>query len=279
MPMSVKLSAPALYRVKNKASTMHTAVAKREASRIAQFLLVIVSCCFAVFQPLLQAQYQGQFTPEPQAQTPEEYDRYLDFLALTSPAAIVAAGDAFENAFPKSELLRNVYRTELDAWKELGNSRKAVLAGEKALQLAPDNLDILVELAYLISDTETNPTDLAKARIYGNRVLGLLQTIQIPRTITPQEWKVIRKSLESRAYSALGLAAFKDWSLEEAIRNFELGVSSSPSNDAALLYRLGVTYRLAGRKEKSRAAFERAEKVGVPEISKRAQQELVKLQP
>jgi len=218
----------------------------------------------------------AQFTAEPQALTQEEYDQYLSVATATDPAAVIASGEAFARAFPESAMLPKVYLMELDTWKAQGDARRAVAAGEKALQLVPQNVDIMSELAYLIADTEGDAAGLAKAKSYGLAAIDLLDNLQIPRTISPREWSSLRGSLLSRAYSALGLVAFKSGHLDESIAQFELALGSGTSDDPALLYRLGVSYRLAGMKDKARAALTHAETSANPEIRHRAEEELLK---
>lgn len=155
----------------------------------------------------------------------------------------------------------------------------AISAGEKILQLVPENVDVMSEIAYLTADTETDAASLKKAKVYGVRAIESLDTLQIPRSISPQEWSKIRGSLQIEAHSALGLVAFKSGRLKEAITEFELALQSGAGDDAPVLYRLGITYRLAGLQEKAREALTRAAAVGDPNMRQRAEQELRKSPP
>jgi tetratricopeptide (TPR) repeat protein len=253
----------------------HTVMAARKIRQISRFLYLTIILWFTILSH--PASLNAQFTAEPQALTQEEYDQYLTVAGSTDPAAVIATGESFEKAFPESAMLPKVYRMQLDAWKALGNARNAVLVGEKALQLVPENVDIMSELAYLIADTEADAAELEKAKEYGLGAIELLDKLQIPRTISPKEWNSLRGSLASRAYSALGLVAFKSGHLKESITQFELALGSGASDDSALLFRLGVSYRLAGMKERARAVLTRAEASENPEIQRRAREELLRL--
>src|SRR5580704_18529327 len=89
---------------------------------------------------MLAASCAAQFTPLPQADSPEEFDSYLSVLDERTPAATIAAGDAFVHAWPASPLRGHVYELEFEAYRRLGDAGKAIEAGEKSLAAAPDNL-------------------------------------------------------------------------------------------------------------------------------------------
>lgn len=166
---------------------------------------------------------------------------------------------------------------ELDAWKAMGDAKQAILVGKKALQVVPENVDVMSELAYLIADTESNPTSLKEAKTYGAGTIEFLDKLQIPRSISPKEWKPLRGAIESRAHSALGLVAFKSGFLQESITEFELSLQTGAADEAATFYRLGISYRLAGFEEKARSSLTRAAASHDSEIRRRAEQELGKL--
>jgi tetratricopeptide (TPR) repeat protein len=275
MPVSAKVSAETLQLANEAPSIMHAAKATPTTRRIPRFLqFTAVLWCIAISHP---ATLKAQFTSEPQALTYEEYDQYLSVLSPTDPSAVVKAGESFEKAYPSSALLPKVYRMELDAWKAMGDARQAILAGKKALQLVPENVDVMSELAYLIADTESNPASLKEAKAYGAGTIEFLDKLQIPRSISPQAWKPLRGSIEGRAHSALGLVAFKSGFLKESITEFELSLQTGAVDEAATFYRLGISYHLAGFEEKARSCLTRAAASNDPEIRRRAEQELGKL--
>ena len=275
MPVSAKVSADVLQVANRAPSTAHTATATPATRRISRFLqLAAVFWCIAISHP---AGLKAQFTSEPQALTYEEYDQYLSVLSQSDPSGVIAAGESFEKAFPSSALLPTVYRMELDAWKAMGDARQAIFVGKKALQLVPENVDVMSELAYLIADTESNPASLKEAKNYGTGTIEFLDKLQIPRSIPPKEWKPLRGAIESRAHSALGLVAFKSGLLQESITEFELALLPGAVDEAATSYRLGIAYRLSGLQEKARSALMRAASSDDLEIRRRAEQELGKL--
>lgn len=234
---------------------------------------IVVLLCAGLWPALLPA----QFTSTPQASTQQEYDQYLAILAASNSRALIAAGQSFEKAFPQSAMLANVYKIELSAWIEIGDSKNAVLVGERALRLVPNNVDLMSEVAYLIADTESDSASLSESKKLALGALELLDKLQIPRTTSPQEWKMIRGSIESKAHSALGLIAFKQGLQAESIAQFESALQPGVVDQSPIFYRLGRLYHLAGQQDKARSALKRAISSRDPELRHQAELELAKL--
>lgn len=174
-------------------------------------------------------------------------------------------------------MLPNVYSMELDAWIARGDSKDAILVGEKALELTPGNAELMSVVAYLIADTSSDPASLNHSRILATGALETINRIQIPRTISPEEWKSIRGSLDSKAHSALGLVAFKEGHLAQSITQFEAALQLGTSDESAIFLRLGHLYLLVGQREKARSALTQAAASSDPELRRLAEQELAKV--
>src|ERR1044071_729346 len=84
---------------------------------------IIVMIAFAA-----ASQLPAQFLPALQAQTPEEYDSYLDVLEAQAPEQAIEAAGRFCRQWPQSSLLPHVYQQEFDAQVSLGHVSEAVAA-------------------------------------------------------------------------------------------------------------------------------------------------------
>jgi len=256
--------------MKTKPTARHPPPARFAGSvrtRIAplSFILFTLACCV-----------NGQPAREPQAKSPEEFDDFLEVKDLHAPADIVAGAKRFAQRWPDSALLGQIYRLELDAYRQLGDSASAIAAGEHVLQKAPDNLDALVEVAYLLADSRRDATSLARADEYARRVLALVDTIQIPRSISPRQWTTLRSKLEARAHIALGLIAFNQGRPKLALEEFEMANRLMPEPDAALYYRLGLLYRVLGDDAKGVEMLRQAARSTDPTLRNLAEQQLRK---
>lgn len=216
----------------------------------------------------------AQFSSAGQANSPEEFDAYLLVLSKTSPKEVILAAGEFEQRWPRSELLPHIFELELEAYRSLGNSAKAILAGVKALKVAPDNLVVLANLGYIIAGSTTDPQQLARAEAYARRELEVSKTIRIPKKISPEEWEEIQGHLGSVAHATLGLVSYKRGEIAGAIREFETAVKLSSTPDPAQIYRLGMLYKASGNLSGATEMFRRAADTNDPTIRELAQREL-----
>jgi tetratricopeptide (TPR) repeat protein len=219
----------------------------------------------------------AQFAPEPQADSPEEFDAYLAVLAAATPAETIATAEAFRKAWPTSPLRGHVHGREFDAHRRLGNEAQAIRSAERALEAAPDNIAVLADLAALLANGRTDPARLARAEQYATRALERAQSLKLPKFIQPGEWAVLEGRVNSQAHVALALVAFKRQNPTAAIREFELAVQQAPSPDPATHYRLGLLYRDSGNLPKARQHLERAAALPEPAIQQLARLALQQL--
>jgi len=201
---------------------------------------------------------QPQSPSTGQAKSREEYDAYLLILSKSVPKEVIPAAENFERQWPSSELLAHVLELKLEAYRSLGDSSNAILAGERALKAAPDNLLLLTNIAYIIASTSNDRQQLARAEHYARRELELSTTIRIPKTIPLTDWDEISGQQNSTAHATLGLVSYKRGDIAGAIKEFETAVKLAPVPDAAQYYRLGKLYRVTGNKVEAIRMFQRA---------------------
>jgi tetratricopeptide (TPR) repeat protein len=228
--------------------------------------------CILVVAPWTPALAQVGFGG--QATLPEEFDAYLLTLKETKAEKIIAATSDFARRWPQSEMLAQILEMQAQAYASLGNARNAILSGEKALEVAPNNLIVLTNLAYTIANSASDPQQLVLAENYARRVLELVPGIIIPKKIPLQEWQETRSHLASTAHAALGLVAYKRRDSPSAIREFETAVSSEASPSPAHYYRLGLLYQAMGNRIKAIAMLQKAAQGSDPEIRQLAKQKL-----
>jgi tetratricopeptide (TPR) repeat protein len=220
-----------------------------------------------------------QFSSPGQAKSREEFDAYLLVLSKTAPKEIISAAEDFELRWPLSELLGQVFELQLSAYRSLGDSMHAILSGEKALKIVPDNLVILSNLAYIIANSTSDPQRIGRAEEYAQKELHLSKTILIPKKISPEEWDEIRGRLDSTAHGALGLVAYKRGDIVGAIREFETAVRLAPAPDPAHYYRLGMLYQASGNQSKAIEMLQRTAESNDPTLRQLAERELKSLRP
>jgi tetratricopeptide (TPR) repeat protein len=216
----------------------------------------------------------GQIVPLPQADSPEEFDAYLSVLDTHTPAATLAAAEAFVRGWPASALRGHVRELEFEAYRQMGDVDRAIDAGEKSLAAAPDNLIVLANLSVVLANGTSDPKRLERSMTYARKVIELSISFRIPKSITPREWAEINARINSQAHAALGLVDNQRGNVRAAIHEFETAIALAPSPDATQYYRLGLLYRVVGRIADAKKEFRRAAEMPDPGIQELAQREL-----
>jgi tetratricopeptide (TPR) repeat protein len=217
---------------------------------------------------------RGQFGSLPQADSPEEFDAYLDVISRSRPADVISSGREFEKSWPHSPLRGPVCQLELQAYRSLNDPSNAIEAGQRALEFAPGNLQVTAELAFIIADTTAEPQQLIHAEDYARRTLQSLKTFTVPKWIPPQEWGAIEGRLKSEVHVALGLVAYKRGGIPQAIREFETAIDLAPEPEPAQYYRLGMLYQASGNKSAAIQKLQRAAQMNDQNIRSLAEEEL-----
>lgn len=231
---------------------------------------------------------RGQFGPlgdpshAPQAKTQQEFDAYLEILVAPDARETIAKVEQFISEYPESELLATAYQHQMVSYRELNQFDGMLEAGEKYLQLLPDNLNALLTLASAIPNATAERPDAADlvvtAEEYARRALRVLKQIRIPREIPLQEWERLRREMQAQAHEALGHVAVKRGQVKVAVSEFEKATHYSPAPQGTQFFRLGVAYGWAGMNDRAEGALRRAVELGPDLIRQRALKELEKLE-
>ena len=216
----------------------------------------------------------SQFASLPQANTPEEFDGYLEVLSKTTPADVISAAKQFEKNWPRSHLLGPVCQLELETYRSRNDPIDAIGAGQKALEFAPGNLAVTADLASIIADVASDPQRLDQADRYAHQTLQALKSFTVPKWILPDNWEKIAGHLKSEAHAALGLVAYKRGEIPQAIQEFETAIDLAPVPDATQYYRLGRLYQSNGDKPAAIDKLRKAAAMDDPAIRLLAQKEL-----
>jgi tetratricopeptide (TPR) repeat protein len=238
------------------------------ATLISPFMLTCVLIVVLGANGLTQSPSAGQ------ADSREEFDGYLLVLSKTGPKEVISAAESFESHWPHSKLLGHVLELELEAYRSLNDSASAILIGEKVLKVAPDNLLVLTNIAYILASSTSEQQQLARAERYARRELELSRTIRIPKRISPKEWAEMQGRQNSTAHAALGLVAYKRGNITGAIQEFETAVKLAPAPEAAHYYRLGMLYEASGNESGAMEMLRRAVDSNDSTIRRLAENEL-----
>ena len=126
------------------------------------------------------------------------------------PAMQIQVGEDFITKFPMSRYVGGVYGMLTTAYYTTGNTDKMFAAGAKALELDPDNVDVLALLAMAIprrvkSNTPDGPQQLQKAEVYAHHAIELIPNLTKPETVDDATFEKAKNDKLALCHSGLGL--------------------------------------------------------------------------
>ncbi len=171
---------------------------------------------------------------------------YKAFLATQGgdPAMQIPLGEDFITKFPMSKYLGGVYGVLTTAYYTTGNTDKMFAAGAKALELNPDNVDVLALLAMAIprrvkSNTPDGPQQLQKAEVYARHAIELIPAMTKPETLDDATFEKAKNDKLALCHSGLGLLDIGNKKFDDARTELTQAVQLATSPDPVDYYLLG----------------------------------------
>jgi len=201
-----------------------------------------------------RAQYeQGTPPPDKNAAKPAappvnkaEEDAYKAFFAARTggPTAQIPLGEDFIAKFPQSHYLPGIYGILTSAYFATGNEDKMFTAGTKALELNPDNVDVLALLAMAIprrirSTTPDAAQQLKNAEAYARHAIELIPNLTKPPEMDDATFEKAKNDKLASAHSGLGLVDYDHQKFEDARTELTLAVQLASTPDPVDFYLLG----------------------------------------
>jgi tetratricopeptide (TPR) repeat protein len=204
------------------------------------------------------------------------------------PKALIDAGEAFLAKYPMSVYAGAVYSELSTAYLNTGQEDKFITAGNKALEINPDNVDVLPLMAMAIprkvnSKTTDAPQQLQKAQTYGKRGVELLGTMLKPAEMDDATFQKIKNDKLAMCHSGLGVANFQLGKFPEAITELSQAVQLSSTPDPVDYYLLAKADQATNHFTDAVAAFTKCAangplqaqcKAGMDQVKKDSQNQL-----
>ena len=189
--------------------------------------------------------------------TPAEVKGLQAVVGATTPDAKAAAVDDFVKNFPTSEYRSSALTEAANAYESTGNSTKAILYYQQAVEVNPKDFNAMLMLAGEIART-TREFDLdkeeklVKAEKYARDGMALLPTAAKPNpALTDEQWEAVKKEDLSRGHEALGLAALARKKYDAAAAEFKIATETAVEPLPTTLIRLAGAYTDAGKPEEA----------------------------
>jgi tetratricopeptide (TPR) repeat protein len=217
----------------------------------------------------------AQSTPPPKdAGKPQKVNKaeeaaYKNVLAAqgADPAMEIQVGEDFITKFPMSRYVGGVYGMLTTAYYTTGNTDKMFAAGAKALELNPDNVDVLALLAMAIPrrvkpNTPDGPQQLQKAEVYAHHAIELIPSLAKPDTVDDATFEKAKNDKLALCHSGLGLLAIGHSKFEDARTELTQAVQLASSPDPVDYYLLGNADAQSSYMNGAVAAYEKCAATG-----------------
>ncbi len=198
----------------------------------------------------------GQLPPAEPAAPPEnkeEEDAYKLFFDLPRGESqrVLDIGDEFLKKFPESRYRESVYARMAGAYLSLDQVDKMYVAGEKALELNPNNVDVLAMVAWGVP-RRLNPGDLDaqqkldKCEKYAKQTIELVNAMVKPEGVEEEAFNKAKNEKISMAHGGLGVVYFHRQRYADMASEMELATQLNPA-DPTDFYLLGMAYQRTRR--------------------------------
>ena len=175
-----------------------------------------------------------------------EVTAYNAFVAAVTgdPATQIQLGEDFIAKYPQSMYVKGVYAVLTSTYYSTGNIDKMNSSGAKALEMDPDNVDVLSLLAMVISRraklmTPDGPQQLKNAEAYAHHAIELIPNTTKPATVDDATFEKAKNDKLSLSHSALGLIDFTNKKFEDARTEMNLAVKLASTPDPVDYFILG----------------------------------------
>jgi tetratricopeptide (TPR) repeat protein len=208
------------------------------------------------------------------------YKKVLEAQAA-DPAMQIAAGEDFVSKYPMSKYTGGVYGLLTSAYFNTGNTDKMFAAGATALELDPNNVDVLSLLAMAIprrvkANTPDGPQQLQKAETYARHALDLIPTMTKPDALDDAAFEKAKNDKLALCHSGLGLLDINHQKFSDARTELTQAVQLASSADPVDYYLLGNADAQDGFLHGAMAAYEKCAASGPLQTQCKSRQDSVK---
>jgi tetratricopeptide (TPR) repeat protein len=198
------------------------------------------------------------------------------------PSAEIPVGEDFITKFPMSKYVGGVYGMLTTAYYTTGNTDKMFAAGAKALELNPDNVDVLALLAMAIPRRmKPNQPDFAdqikKAEVYARHAIEIMPALPKPATVDDATFEKAKNDKLALCHSGLGLIDLNvKKNYDEARTELTLAVQLASNPDMVDYYLLGTADAQGSYMNGAIAAYDKCAQSGPLEAQCKSREEAVK---
>ena len=208
------------------------------------------------------------------------YKKVLDAQG-TDPAMQIQAGEDFLSKYPMSRYAGGVYGMLTSAYFNTGNTDKMFATGAKALEVDPNNVDVLSLLAMAIprrvkANAPDGQQQLQKAETYAHHAIDLIPNMTKPEAMDDATFEKAKNDKLALCHSGLGLLNIDHQKYSDARTELTQAVQLSSTPDPVDYYLLGNADSQDGFLHGAMAAYEKCAASGPLTSQCKSRQDAVK---
>lgn len=177
----------------------------------------------------------------------------------------IQQGEDFVKKYPQSRYNGVVYSRLVTAYYNKQQTDKMYDAGDKALTINPDNVQVLALVGWVIPHNY-NPNDpntekqLQKSETYEQRALQILPTLTKPAALTDEQFTAAKARETSLAHSGLGLTYFREQKPEDSLKELQQATTTDKP-DPVDLFIMGIDLDSLKRYNDAAQAFDKCAQI------------------
>jgi tetratricopeptide (TPR) repeat protein len=219
--------------------------------------------------PTIPIQQQpGQTPPEAPKVDPQEEAAYKAFYEtkIADTDRLIQLGEDFLKTYPESHYRVMVYARLTQAYFSKQQMEKMFAAGDKALALNPNDVDVLALIGWVLPHNY-NPNDLDadqklnRSEQYLKHALDLLATLQKPASLTDEEFQKSKNGKLSQCHSGLGLVYFRRERYADSVTELQQATQLLVTPDPVDLFVMGIDCQQLKHFGDAAAAFDRCAQI------------------
>lgn len=172
----------------------------------------------------------------------------------------IQLGEEFLKKFPESRYREGVYARLTAAYLSIGQEDRMFAAGEKTLEIDPNNVDVLSLMA-LVMPRRVNPNSLdadqklQKSEKYSKQAIALLAAMPKPAALSDADFAKAKNEKLSMCHSGLGFVYYQRQRYPDSATELEQATQLAAVPDPADFYVLGLAYQQTKRFGDAATAF------------------------
>jgi tetratricopeptide (TPR) repeat protein len=209
----------------------------------------------------------AQQQPPPKQPAPKSQQELEAILAIQNAPdadARIKAAEELVTKFKDTEFKEFALQMQTLSYQQKNDFENMMIAGERTLEVNPDNVVVLIALAQAIPQrTREHDLDkeekLGKSDSFASKALKLVPNLEkFNPQITDEDWTNYKKSAMSQAHEALGMSAFVRKNYAKSEESFKAAAEVSPQPEATIFYRLGMVYQAQNKYDEAIGALDKA---------------------